>query len=101
MNDADPSSSAVTKAAPAIEKPLPPHKDPAVGSGERHVMWLDRQEIFLAWAGLASAFLIAIAFLAAAFFLIRDGEAVAGTVLGTIDLAALAAVFISGRIGKR
>ncbi len=43
---------------------------------------------------------VALAFLGAAYRLIQDGHSLAGTVLGTVDLTALVAVFVLGRISQ-
>jgi hypothetical protein len=64
---------------------------------ERHIMWLDRQEVYLAWAGLISAFVLALSFLGVSAWLIFAGHEVSGTILGTVDLVALVTVFITGR----
>jgi uncharacterized RDD family membrane protein YckC len=77
------------------QKPPPVHRDPAVPAAERHVMWLDRQEMYLAWAGLASAFTIALAFLGVSAWLIHSGDAISGTILGTVDIVGLVTVFIT------
>lgn len=58
-------------------------------------MWLDRQEVYLAWAGIVSAFTLSLAFLVVSGWLIMAGHEVSGTVLGTIDLVSLATVFIT------
>ncbi len=60
-------------------------------------MWLDRQETYLAWAGLASALIIALAFLAISTWIILSGNPVPGTILGTVDIVGLVTVFISGK----
>lgn len=49
------------------------------------------------WGGLASGWSIAVAFLIASVVLILNGHAVAGTILGTVDLVALVALFITGK----
>ena len=50
---------------------------------EQHVIWLDRQETYLAWAGLISAFILALSFLGVSAWLIFAGHEVGGTVLGS------------------
>ena len=49
------------------------------------------------WVGL----FVAIAFLAASTFLIYIGQAVAGTLLGTVDLVALVSVFAVGTFSRK
>lgn len=63
--------------------------------------WITRQEYKLRWWGLWTGLIIAIAFLSAATFLIASGHDTAGTVLGTVDLVALTAVFVTGRTTSR
>jgi hypothetical protein len=58
-------------------------------------MWLDRQETYLAWAGLTAAFFIALAFLGVSAWIILSGNVVSGTVLGTVDIIGLVTVFIT------
>ena len=45
----------------------------------------------------ALGFVVAVLFLGAATYLIATGNAVAGTILGTVDLVALVSVFVLGR----
>lgn len=52
-------------------------------------------EVFLSRLGMASAFVLALVFLGAAVWLVLAGHEVAGTVLGSFDLVALASVFIT------
>lgn len=47
--------------------------------------------------GLVAGFAIAVLFLAASVWLIRDGHSVEGAVLGSIDMVALVALFVIGR----
>lgn len=47
--------------------------------------------------GLVAGFVVAVLFLAVAAWLIDGGHAIAGVVLGTVDLVALTAVFVLGR----
>lgn len=58
-------------------------------------MWLDRQEAYLAWAGIVSAFLLSLAFLITSGWLISQNHEISGTILGTVDLVALATIFIT------
>jgi hypothetical protein len=44
---------------------------------------------------------VALAFLIAAYRLIQDGHSLAGTILGTVDLTGLVAVFVLGRLSQR
>jgi hypothetical protein len=44
---------------------------------------------------------VALAFLYASYRLIQDGHSLAGTVLATVDLTALVAVFVLGRLSQR
>ena len=74
---------------------------PSVTAAEQHIMWLDRQETYLTWAGLTAAFTLALSFLGVSAWLIYYGHEVGGTILGTVDLVALVTVFITGRaIGR-
>jgi hypothetical protein len=79
----------------------PPPESPAVPnsqtSKEQHVMWLDRQQVYLSWGGLASGFIIAVVCLVVSAVVISRNHDVAGTILGTVDLAALVAVFVARR----
>jgi uncharacterized membrane protein len=49
------------------------------------------------WGGLVAGWTVALAFLAGSVYLIQGGNAVAGTILGTLDIVALAAVFVIGK----
>lgn len=49
------------------------------------------------WGGLAMGGVIALSFFAGSVYLVATGEAVAGTILGTVDLVALVTVFVLGR----
>lgn len=73
----------------------------SVTRAEQHVMWLDRQETYLTWTGLIMAFILALSFLAVSAWLINSGNAVSGTIIGTVDLVALVTVFITGRTKGR
>jgi hypothetical protein len=64
---------------------------------ELHIVWLDRQEVYLSWAGLISAFIITLAFLSVSGWLIFTGHEVSGTILGTVDIVGLVTVFVTGR----
>lgn len=61
----------------------------------RHQMQLDRREQYLSWAGLASAFVLAVAFLGCSTWLIANNHGWEGTVLGTFDIVALVAIFVT------
>ena len=62
-----------------------------------HQMTLERRQQNLEWAGLISALIIALSFLAVSAGLIAAGHEVGGTVMGTVDLVALVSVFVVGR----
>lgn len=47
--------------------------------------------------GQIFGFIIALAFLIASFILVYTGHDVAGTIMGTVDIAALVAIFVYGR----
>ncbi|WP_231104866.1 hypothetical protein [Haloechinothrix halophila] len=86
--------------APALTKPTPPHLDPHVPPQERHVMMCDRQELLLSWAGLVAALLVTAALIAVSTVVILAGHGWEGTVIASVDVVGLAAVFIaSGRRG--
>jgi uncharacterized membrane protein len=53
------------------------------------------------WAGLVAGLVVALAFLFVSYRLIQDGHSLAGTVLGTVDLTGLVAVFVLGRASQR
>ncbi|WP_369256946.1 hypothetical protein [Geodermatophilus amargosae] len=61
--------------------------------------WLAKQEVYLQWAGLIAGLIVTLCFLGVSAWLINGGNEVAGTILGTVDLAALVAVFVYGRKG--
>jgi hypothetical protein len=85
---------------PAIEPQAEPSKSPdpaGLTPQERHIIWLDRQETYLAWAGIFGAFTITLAFLIVSAWVISIGHEVGGTILGTVDLVALSTVFITRR----
>lgn len=56
-----------------------------------------RADILSEWGGLLSGFIVAMAFLGAAVYLIAEGRGVEGTILGTVDLVALVGLFVYGR----
>lgn len=53
------------------------------------------------WGGLAAGWTVAVSCFAGAVFLVNGGHPVSGTLLGTVDLAALVAVFVLGRQGQK
>ena len=53
------------------------------------------------WWGLFLGFAISVVFIGASLWLVLKGHAVAGTVLGSLDLVALASVFVIGRSDQR
>lgn len=80
---------------------VPGAADRILASFERqqeHRQALEKRVVFggsrRAAIGQILGFLIALAFLAAAVFLVQDGHAVAGIILGTVDLVALVSVFV-------
>jgi hypothetical protein len=74
-----------------------PEQAPAadVTPQEAHIMMLDRHEVYLAWAGIISAFVLSLAFLGCSTWLIAQDHDMGGTILGTIDLVALVTVFVT------
>lgn len=60
-----------------------------------HSRWLDRQGMFLQWAGLISGFLVALLFLAAATKLVLADHGLAGTALGCVDIVGLVSIFVA------
>lgn len=66
-----------------------------------HQRLLQNRESRLIMLGPALGFFVTMAFLAATVYLITHGHAVAGTVLGTLDLVALVSVFVFGPNGPR
>jgi hypothetical protein len=58
-------------------------------------------EVRRAWWGLVAGFVVSMAFLGASVWLIANNQAVAGAILGTVDLVALAGVFVYGSISRR
>jgi uncharacterized membrane protein len=71
---------------------------------QQHLQDMERRDYVLSSRGQLFGFLIALAFLAAATFLIYTHHDTAGTIIGSTDLVALVAVFVVGRrtssIGK-
>jgi len=70
-----------------------------------HRMTLERQvieaDIKRANSGLVAGFIVALAGLSAAVFLVHGGNAAAGTILGGLDLVSLVAVFVYGTVSRR
>jgi uncharacterized membrane protein len=64
---------------------------------QRHIHELDDQQLGRARRGQVFALTISLAFLGVSGFLISGGHDVAGTVIGSVDLVALATVFIVGQ----
>jgi uncharacterized membrane protein len=107
--------------AAAFSGPLPPpeiliqYNDAVPNGAERiialaerqaeHRMTLERQvieaDIKRANSGLVAGFIVALAGLSAAVFLVHEGNAAAGTILGGLDLVSLVAVFVYGTVSRR
>lgn len=68
---------------------------------QRHLHAVDLAEISLRRRGQLFGFIIAIAFLAVAGFLISGNHDIAGTVIGSVDLVALTTVFVVGQRTQR
>lgn len=64
---------------------------------QRHLHALDLAELSLRRRGQLFGFIIAIAFLAVAGFLVSGNHEIAGTVIGSVDLVALTTVFVVGQ----
>lgn len=64
----------------------------------QHRRELDKTDMRLSFYGPALGFIVVLAFLGVAAWLINSGFGLEGTVLGSVDIASLAAVFA---IGKR
>jgi uncharacterized membrane protein YhaH (DUF805 family) len=62
---------------------------------------LAREPYWLNILGLSSGFIIAIAFLAVSGWLINGDHAVAGTILGTVDIIGLVSVFVYANTVQR
>lgn len=65
-----------------------------------HRRRIERAYVRLAFFGPILGFVVVLAFLGTAAWLIYEGDGVAGTFLGTVDIASLAAVFVIGLQGK-
>lgn len=64
---------------------------------QKHRHLLERHDIWLSWAGILSGLLVTMSFLLTSFLLITDGHEISGTIIATVDLVALAALFITRR----
>ena len=53
------------------------------------------------WGGLVAGVVVALSFLFVSAWLISEGHGVEGTILGTVDLVSLVAVFVIGDVRKR
>jgi hypothetical protein len=51
--------------------------------------------------GLVAGFIVAVAGLLIAFLMVDRGNAVAGVVVGSLDLAGLVAIFVYGTVSRR
>lgn len=71
-------------------------RDPGLSPSERHLAWLDHMEVRLAWGGLIAAVVLSVFVFSIAALLVLKGHGTSGTVLGSVDLVALATVFITG-----
>ncbi len=58
---------------------------------------IDLLQSLRALMGLVTGFAVSVLFLAVSAWLIYNGHGIAGTVLGSVDLVALTAVFVLGR----
>ena len=63
----------------------------------QHRRKLDKADMVLSFYGPALGFLVVLAFLGVAGWLISGGFGIEGTVLGSVDIASLAAVFAIGK----
>lgn len=63
----------------------------------QHRRKLDKADMVLSFYGPALGFIIVLAFLGVAGWLISSGFGIEGTVLGSVDIASLAAVFAIGK----
>jgi hypothetical protein len=63
----------------------------------QHRRKLDKADMILSFYGPALGFVIVLAFLGVAGWLISAGFGIEGTVLGSVDIASLAAVFAIGK----
>jgi uncharacterized membrane protein len=64
---------------------------------QRHTHELNRADLRSEQLGRLSGLVVSMAFLATSAWLIDGGHELAGTVIGTVDLVALATVFVVGR----
>lgn len=62
---------------------------------QRHRIFMEQSDQRLAWAGLASGLTVTMSFLVATVHLVTSGHEIPGTILGTVDLIALTALFIT------
>lgn len=101
--------------------PLPPpeilirYNDAVPDGAERIIALAERQaahrmalesrvvdaDIKRSYWGLGAGFLIALAGLAASFFMVDRGNAVAGVVVGALDLGSIVATFVYGTVSRR
>lgn len=63
----------------------------------QHRRKLDKADVTLSFYGPALGFIVVLAFLGVAAWLISRGFGIEGTVLGSVDIASLAAVFAVGK----
>jgi hypothetical protein len=61
-----------------------------------HQRRIESRNAWITYLGASLGFMITMAFLAATVYLVRTGHAISGTILGTVDLAALVSVFVIG-----
>ena len=67
-----------------------------------HQQSMDQGHAKRSYAGLVAGFVVAVMFLGVAGWLISSGHDIAGTILGSVDLVGLTAVFVLGyRNGRR
>jgi uncharacterized membrane protein len=66
-----------------------------------HRQQMERSADQRAWWGLAAAFVVSMSFLGSSVWLIASGARLEGTILGTVDLVALASVFVYGSLARR
>jgi uncharacterized membrane protein len=62
-----------------------------------HQHYLDRRNVHLQFGGMICGLITALAFLGAATYLIATNHDTAGSILGTVDLVALVAIFVTRR----
>jgi hypothetical protein len=63
----------------------------------QHRRKLDKADMVLSFYGPALGFIVVLAFLGVAGWLISEGFGIEGTVLGSVDITSLAAVFAIGK----